>query len=112
MGLKGLGLGWESHMAAGSTWPSVLHSLKGLGLGRDHKGRGCGPDVEFGSGREVGGLGRHHCAVGWRGLREARRLSIFLEGCYGWWTRAVTTLGTAVDHRLGGGGTGARAARA
>lgn len=51
-------------MAAGRGWLSVLHSLKGLGLGRDHESWGCGPrdvpGVEFGSGRGLGGLGGHH----------------------------------------------------
>lgn len=30
-------------MAVGKDWLSVLHSLKRLGLGGDHKGWGCGP---------------------------------------------------------------------
>lgn len=51
-------------MAAGKGWLSVLHSLEGLGLGRDHEGWGCGPrhvpGGEFGSGRGLGGLGGHH----------------------------------------------------
>ena len=51
-------------MAAGRGWLSVLHSLKGLGLGRDHEGWWSGPGhvpgVEFGSGWRLGGLGGHH----------------------------------------------------
>lgn len=101
-------------MAAGRSWLSVLHSLKGLGLGRDHEGWGCGPrhipGVEFRGGRGLGGLGGHHCSVGWRGLGKAGRLSIFLESRYSRWAGAVTTLGAVVHHGLGGGGTGARAA--
>lgn len=98
-------------MATRRCWLSVLHSLKGLGLGGDHEGGGCRPGhvpgVEFGSGRGLGGLGGHHCSVGRRGLGEAWRLSVFLESCHSRWTRAVPTLGTVVDHGLGGRGTGA-----
>lgn len=51
-------------MAAERGCLSVLHSLKGLGLGGDHEGWGCGPrhvpGVEFGSGGGFGGLGGHH----------------------------------------------------
>lgn len=98
-------------MAVRRGWLSVLHSLKGLGLGGHHEGWGCRPrhvpGVEFGSGRGLRGFRGHHCSVGWRGLGEARRVSIFLESCYSRWARAVTTLGSVVHHGLGGGGTGA-----
>lgn len=94
---------------------SVLHSLKGLGLGRDHEGGRCGPrhvpGVEFGSSGGLRGFRGHHGGVGWRGLREAGRLSVFLESCYGWRAGPGTTLSTVVHHGLGGGGPGARAAR-
>lgn len=105
-----------SLMAAGRAWLSVLHSLKGLGLGGNHEGWGCGPRhvprVEFGSDRGLRGLRGHHCSVGWRGLGEAWRLSVFLESCYSRRAGAVTALGTVVHHRLSGGGSGARAAGA
>lgn len=115
---RGLGgWGWEGSL----TWLqergrlSVLHSLKGLGLGGHHEGRGCGPrhvpGVEFGSDRGLRGLGGHHCSVGWWGLGEAWRLSVFLESRHSGWAGAVTTLGAVVHHGLSGGGTGARAAR-
>lgn len=109
--MRGLGRNRESHVVAVRAFLSVLHSLKGLGLGRDHEGRGCEPrhvpGIEFGSGRGLGGLGRHHCSVGWRGLGEAWRLSVFLERCHSRWAGAVTPLGAVVHHGLGGGGTGA-----
>lgn len=95
---------------------SVLHSLKGLGLGRDHEGRRCGPrhvpGVEFGRGGGLGGLGGHHRGVGRGVLRETRRLSVLLERCYGGLAGAGPALGAVVDHGLGGGGAGAGAAGA
>lgn len=89
-------------MAAGWGLLSVLHSLKGLGLSRDHKSWGCWtrhvPGVEFGSGGGLRGLRSCHGGVGWWGLRKTRRLSIFLESCYGRWTWAVATLSAVMHH--------------
>lgn len=123
-GRGGLGFGWESHMAAGGKGGvgvgvarlSVLHSLKGLGLGRDHEGRRCGPrhvpGGEFGRAGGFGGLGGHHRGVGWGGLGEARRLSVLLERRHGGLAGAGPALGAVVDHGLGGGGARAGAAGA
>lgn len=111
-GAVGLGLGaGSSHVCL-----PVLHSLKGLGLGRDHEGGRCGPrqvpGVVFGSNRGLCAFGGHHRGVGWRGLREAGGLSVFLERCHGRRAGAGPALSAVVHHGLGGGGTGARAARA
>lgn len=106
-GCKVVGGGMDGSLGRGSL--SVLHSLKGLGLGRDHEGRGCWPrhipGVVFGSVGGLGGLGRHHCGVSRRGLGKARRLSIFLQRCNRRWAGAVPALGAVMHHRLGRGGT-------
>lgn len=103
-------------MAAGVLWLLVLNSLEGLGLGRDHEGGWCGaryvPGVKFRSGRGLRGLGGHDCIVGWWRLREAWRLSIFLESGHSRWAGAVATLDTVMHHGLSGRCTGARAAGA
>lgn len=100
----------------GATQLSALHSLKGLGLGRDHEGRGCGsrhvPGVELGRDGGFGGLGGHHRGVGRRRLGEARRLSVLLQRRHGGLAWAGPALSAVVHHGLGGGGAGAGAAGA
>lgn len=93
---------------------SGLNSLEGLGLRWDHEGGGrrCGdvPGVKFGRGGGLGSLGWDHCGIGWGGLREARGLSVLLQGGHGGGARAVSTLDTVVHHGLSGGRARARAA--
>lgn len=107
---------------------SLLHSLEGLGLGRDHNRSGphAGqvPRTQF-RGRAGLGFGRRHgggCRTAFRSLGNCpivarwrlRKggLAVFLEGRYGRNTGSLASGPHVVHHGLGRGGARARAARA
>lgn len=99
---------------------SLLHSLEGLSLGRDHNRSGphAGqvPRTQF-RGRAVLGVGGSHGGL-WRttfrslGNSLNVALAVFFEGHHSWNTGLLASGPHVVHHGLGGGGAWAGAARA
>lgn len=122
-------MSWGSPGLITVCFPSPLHSLKGLGLGRDHNRSsphaGQIPRAQFRgrAGLGVGGKRRGGCRTRFRGLRdclivarwrlsEGGSFAVVLESCHCRNTSSLASVCHVVYHGLGGGGAWARAARA